>query len=207
MLDFTAPPSKRVVDALQDQPTRKLLLKFATWLTHSEVDAEDLLSDTILCMCDPQNGRPWDPGRGSLLAHARVVMVDLAKAKRRRAAARREILGDPVAFDEGMPHPGPAPDEAVSDTRLLERLRRLGGRLRERVGHLPRALQVFDLGCEGVETAGKLAQAIGCDVRDVYEANRQIARNAARVLAEERKEEGARMMVLREKARKSEEAT
>ena len=191
------------MEALAEPRTRALLLKFAVWLTHSESDAEDLLADAVSCMCDPQDGRPWDPARGSLLAHARVVMVDLAKARRRRAAARREVIGDALALAEEMPHAGPAPDEAPSDARLRERLARLGGRLRERIEHLQRAVQVFDLGCQGVERPDEQARAIGCDVREVYEARRQIARHAARVLAEERKEEAARMDALREKARKS----
>jgi DNA-directed RNA polymerase specialized sigma24 family protein len=201
VLDFSAPPSKRVVEALEEPRTRTLLHKFAVWLTHSEADAEDLVSDAIHVMCDPQDGRPWDPARGTLLAHARVVMVDLAKARRRRAATRREVPGDLLALAEEMPHAGPAPDEALSDARLRGRLERLGGRLRESIGHLPRAVQVFDLGCQGVEKPDEQAHAIGCDVREVYEANRQIARHAARVLADEQKEEAARMNALREKAK------
>ena len=167
MPDFTAPQSKLVVEALEEPRTRTLLLKFAGWLTHSEADAQDLVSDAINRMCDPEDGRPWDPKRGSLFAHARIVMADLAKARRRRAATRREVLGDSLAFAEEVPHAGPAPDEALSDVRLRERLQRLGGRLRERIGRLPRAVQVFDLACQGVETPDEQAQAIGCDVRQV----------------------------------------
>lgn len=76
--------------------------------------------------------------------------------------------------------------------------------LRARLLPFPHALQVFDYGCQGVETGDELARLIGCSVGDVCQANRQIARHAAKVLAEDRRNEEAKMKELRDRAKKKE---
>src|ERR1017187_3177761 len=70
--------------------TAKNLLKLAACF--SKVDSEDLLSDAMVAVCDPDGGRPWDPERGSFLAHMRIVIRDLARRERRSARARRESV-------------------------------------------------------------------------------------------------------------------
>jgi DNA-directed RNA polymerase specialized sigma24 family protein len=207
MVDHRALSSTRAIEAYRTGKTNENLLKFATWLTQSEADAEDLLSDAMICVCDPDEGRPWDPARGSFGTHMRMVLADLAKRERRSARKRREVLDSTFAFDESLPNPGPAPDEALSDARGLERLRHLGGKLRERISHKPRAVQVFDHAYQGVEDADELARLIGCTVSEIYDANRQIAYHAAKVLAEEEQAEAERMKSLRERAKKNKEPT
>jgi DNA-directed RNA polymerase specialized sigma24 family protein len=200
VLNYSAPSCIAAIEAFRAGETAKLLLKFAGWFAASEADAEDLLSEAMVTVCDPDHGRPWDPARGSFLAHMRIVLRDLAKRERRSARPRREILDS--AMDETMEHAGPAPDEALHDARTAERLRRLGGILRQRISPSPRALQVFDLGCEGVEGADELARALHCSVREVYVANRYIARHAAQVKAEDEAAQAARMKNLRDSAKK-----
>jgi hypothetical protein len=135
----------------------------------------------------------------------RIVMGDLRKRERSRAHTRREILDSSLAFDADAPDPRPEPDDALSDARGLARLRRLGGILRERISHKPRTLQVFDHGGDGIEDASELARLIGCTVLEVYDANRQIAYHAAKILAEEEQAEVEQMKSLRERARKNKE--
>jgi len=198
VLDYDAPSSKAAIAAFGLGQTAKNLLKLAACF--SKADAEDLLSDAMVSVCDPDGGRPWDPERGSFLAHMRIVIRDLARRQRRSARARREIVDS--VMDETMAHPRPPADEALSDARGLERRRRLGGILRERIAHNARTLQVFDRTCEGIEDAGELARLLGCTVADVYAANRQIARHAAQVLAEDEAAEVARMKDVRQAAKK-----
>ena len=199
MMDFEAASSKRAIEALGVGDTRKNLLKFGVWLTQSEADAEDLLSDAMGRVCDPE-GRPWDPERGSFGAHVRVLMRDLAKAQQRSARVRREeVSAQSVARAVAG---APPPDEALSEARTLERLRRMGRTLRERLSSRPRALQVLDARLEGVERAEEVAELLGCPVQEVYDANRQIAYHAARVRAEERAADDAEMKARRAKAMK-----
>ena len=199
-----APSKAKVLDQLADPHLTKTLLKYAGLLTGSEPAAEDLLSDAILHVCDEQGGRPWDPSRGSLCAHMRIVLRDLAHDKRRSAQARREVLEPGFALDESTETPHPAPDEALSHARDLERLRRWGAILREElVRDHPLAAQVFDHACqEEIDDAGELSAKLGCTTKEICEANRQIARAAVRVRAAQGKVEAARLREWRERSRK-----
>ena len=134
----------------------------------------------------------------------RIAMADLLKVERSRARTRREVIASNLAFDADAPDHGPKPDEALSDARGLARLRRLGGILRERISHKARTLQVFDYGSQGIEGADELARVIGCKVSEIYDANRQIAYHAAKILAEEEQAEADRMKGLRERAKNKE---
>jgi hypothetical protein len=135
----------------------------------------------------------------------RIVMRDLLRHERERARTRREVIASSLAFDADAPDSNPAPDVALSEARKLERLRRLGGVLRERLLDKSRALRVFDLGCQGVEDAAEMARLVGCSVGEIYDANRQISYHAAKVLAEEELAEAARMKALRDQATKKKE--
>jgi DNA-directed RNA polymerase specialized sigma24 family protein len=197
--DFTAPTSIKAVEALRDLKTRTNLLKYAAWFATPAVGAEDLLSEAMLLVCDPKEGRPWVEDRGSFSAHMRIVIRDLGVQERRKAARRLEV-GDPEAVDnaEGT---FPAPDQLVAEARNRERLERLGAVLRERIAHSERTAQVFDCACEGLEKAEEIAARVGCTVAEVYDSNRQIGYHAGRILAEERAAEKARMKALRERGK------
>lgn len=58
VIDFGAPDSVRAVEELQRGKCRTLLLQFGMCCTGSEADAEDLLSDAMQSICDPEEGRP-----------------------------------------------------------------------------------------------------------------------------------------------------
>jgi hypothetical protein len=198
MIDFEAQSSKAAIEALEDSRTRTNLLKFGVWLVQSE--AEDLLSRALLCVCDPQEGRPWDREQGSFGTHMRIVMRDLARLDRRAARARREVA-DSKAIARAQSEI-PSAEDAFSDKSRLEWMRRMAERLRERLLSRGRALRVLDARVDGVERAEDLARLLDCPVEEIYDANRQIAYHAAQVLADERTAEATMMKAKRERAMK-----
>jgi hypothetical protein len=202
LLDFNAPSSTRAVAALEEGDTRTKLLQFGTWLTGSGAAGEDLLADAMMCVCDPDEGRPWDPAVATFRAHMRVVMTDLARRERRSWRARHEVLS-PKKVKRARSLAPPA-DEALDDARGFERMRHCGEILRERLATRARTLQVLDARMAGTERADELARLLGYSVEEIYEANRQIAYHAAKVLAEEQAAEDARMKDLRDRAKKDE---
>jgi hypothetical protein len=177
-------------------------MRYAAWLT-SPHDAEDLLSEAVLCVCDPDTGRPWRPERGTFQQHVRFVLHDIARARRDSARARREIPIDDTGAAR-VPDPGASAEEALDDDRALARLRGLGGQLRARLAVGGRAAQVFDLACEGeADTPARIALRLGCDVREIYEAIRRLKREGDRILYEEERAEAARRRNLREAERET----
>jgi hypothetical protein len=200
VINYDAPSSKAAIGAFEDVHTRSALLKFARWFTNTDLDAEALLNDAVDAVCDPDEGRPWDPTRGSILTHMRIVMRDLARRERRSARARREVLDPGYAFDESMASSNPGPEQALSDARELEEYRRLGTLLRgalERKGRT-RAVQVLDaMAREELDRPEDLARHLVCDVTEVYEAKRLIAREGAQVRAKEEKAAAERMKLRR----------
>jgi DNA-directed RNA polymerase specialized sigma24 family protein len=202
VLDHKDPSSARAIEALGEGDTRKNLLKFGVWLTGSEASAEDLLADALELACNPDDGRPWDPERGSFSTHMRIVMRDLAKRERRSSRARHEVLSSKkVARARSR---APIADEALADASRVHRLQGMGEKLRERLSTRPRALQVFDARMAGTEGGDELAVLLGCRVEEIYEANRQIVYHAAQVLAEERAAEDLEMKERRQRATKDE---
>jgi hypothetical protein len=200
LLDYKAPSSIRAVAALEEGDTRARLLKFGTWRTGSDAGGEDLLADALIVVCDPEKGRPWDPAVGTFQTHMRIVMTDLARRERRSSRARHEVLSaEKVKWARS---PTPLADRALDDVHALDRMHHRGEILRERLATRPRTLQVFDARMGGTERADDLARLIGCPVEDIYEANRQIAYHAVKVLAEEQAAEDARMKDLRDRAKK-----
>ncbi len=198
MLTFTDPASEKALNALGDGRTRELLLKFARWFMPSDADAEDLFTDALLKVCDPEEGRPWDPSRGTFLTHMRVVMRDLWQEGKRRAAARREVLDAHALL--GALDPAPNPEDALSEARATERRHRLGEQLRERIAHHPLTLQVFDAACEGLGEAAAIAEHLGRPVQEVYDCNEKIVYHGRRLIVEDAAFEQARMTELRERA-------
>jgi DNA-directed RNA polymerase specialized sigma24 family protein len=199
VLDFKAPSSVRALEALSQGDCRRLLLKYGNICTGSEIDAEDLLSETLQVICDPED-RPWHPSRGSFLTHARLVMRDLARKWRLSAQARREVPDDGTTLDEMKDDLSELTDDAVELARQNERDKRLGALLRQRLD--PVALCVFGQRSEGEEAATNLARSCKCSVDEVYDANRRIAYQASVILAEENKTEASRMMGLQKQSKK-----
>jgi DNA-directed RNA polymerase specialized sigma24 family protein len=186
-MDFQAPASLRALDALRIAQCEKLLLTFALWLTGIEADAEDLLRETIYCMCDPVGGMPWDPARGSVTTHARFVMKKLARKRWRASRRKREVLTDRDVIDDTYQHEAPLPDDAIGEREQLAEDRRRGELLRQRLNPLTR--RVFERRCEGIDDAAELARLCSCKVSQIYVANELIVYHANRIIAEERQAE------------------
>jgi DNA-directed RNA polymerase specialized sigma24 family protein len=189
-MDFQAPASRRALDALRIAQCEKLLLTFALWLTGIEADAEDLLRETIYCMCDPIGGMPWDPARSSVTTHARFVMKKLARKRWRSSRRKREVLTDRDVIDDTYENEAALPDDAIAEREQLAEDRRRGELLRQRLNPLTR--RVFERRCEGIENAAELARLCSCKVSDIYLANKWIVYHANRILAEERPAEEER---------------
>jgi hypothetical protein len=105
-----------------------------------------------------------------------------------------------TAATDRAPSPFPRPDDAVSDALDLERLRRVGARVRDRLAHNTRTLAVFDSLCESDDRAQVIAARLGCAVAEVYDSNEQIAYHAGRALAEERAAEAEKVNERRRRA-------
>jgi DNA-directed RNA polymerase specialized sigma24 family protein len=199
--DFTHPLSKRALQALDERVMRPLR-KFALMKAGSDVLAEDLLQEARNVLCNPDRktgGRPWDPERGSLLAHMRVIVHNIARNEWRSARSRRVALDGGVAGEEMAAHPDEGPDALSHDQRQLETQRELGRILRSRLSGLP--LQVFDRLCaDDAEACEQMASALGCTVKQIYDANRVIAYHGSKVKAEYEEAERLRLEDLRSRA-------
>jgi DNA-directed RNA polymerase specialized sigma24 family protein len=189
-MDFKDPASLLVLEALKTAKCEQALLKFAILLRGTEADGEDLLRETIYCMCDSVDGRPWQPERSSVTTHARFVMKQLAREHWQSARNRREVLIDRDAIDETYESDGPSPEEVIDQGQQTAQDRRRGELLRQRLNPLTR--KVFDYRCEGIEDAAELERLCSCTRSDIYLANKLIVHHANRVLAEERQAEEER---------------
>ena len=78
----------RALEELAKDGQRARLVRLALWYTASAADAEDLVSDAVERVCDPDDS-PWDPSNRSFLAHFDQVMRHLADAQRRVSTATR----------------------------------------------------------------------------------------------------------------------
>jgi hypothetical protein len=58
MYDRDAPYSKRALAELEKPRVRGSLVQIAQWSTQSEADAEDLVSDALILVLDPEES-PW----------------------------------------------------------------------------------------------------------------------------------------------------
>jgi hypothetical protein len=204
VFDRDAPPTKRALAELAKKDVFEKVHLYAIWRTSSEADAEDLLADAVECVGDPDR-KPWDPAKGSFFRHMRLVMDTLAIETARGGYARFEVVSSSLAADEKTADPGPQPDGALHEARDLAWLRRLGDSLLGKIAQRdPLATSVYRVACEGVETPREQAATIGCAVEEVYEALRRLRYWGARVLAEDRDAQEAKMKALRAEAKKKE---
>jgi DNA-directed RNA polymerase specialized sigma24 family protein len=187
---------------LSQAATRMRLLAIAGHIsrTNREVVRQDLVSDALVRICDPDK-KPWRPPP-PFLDHMAHVMRDVFVAQRRRGAGRFEVVGATVLVgdrpEDGhrvrldpadkAQDPAPTPDEALSQHQEQARAERLGEQLRARIAHLPDAARVLDLARQGVEGASEVAALAGCSVDTVYQAHRTIRRYARELRDEAMKE-------------------
>ncbi|HEV3189106.1 MAG TPA: hypothetical protein VGY54_01345 [Polyangiaceae bacterium] len=205
--DQDDPYIKRILEEFGKGMVRHRLIKFGRWLLQSnnETDGEDLLQEALILVCSRK--KPWD-GAGSFFGHMAWVMKFLNIDERRLARATLEVVDSNLARDDVIVDPAPMPDEAVNDRRELDRLRRLGQLLIDRLEPDDEdARQVLFHGAQGVEGRADLADKIGCSEQAVQNAQRRIARLASEILDEERAAEAKRMSELRETAKLGKKAT
>jgi DNA-directed RNA polymerase specialized sigma24 family protein len=189
MIDFDAPSSKLAVAELQKDDVRGKIYRFALWQAGSEADAQDLVADAMLLVCDPER-KPWNPAKGSFFSHMRFAIRDLRIARGRAGRGRLEKVGAATratfAFDEQTVDERPLPDEALHERHDLARLRRLGQQLVARVGEKhPIARQVFECASLGIETPAEMAHHIGCPVDRIYDALELLKYHGAQVKADD----------------------
>jgi hypothetical protein len=182
--------AEAVVAALKSGDTRSILLRYASHLTGSPVDGEELFAKAIAAVCDRENGRPWEPRAAEFMTHMRRVLHDLARQERRSARARRERVEGWLAVDEVAVDEAPLPDEALAEARLRHRCSVLGERLRGRLAG--EALVAFDAMCRGVESVPELSALLGSDADGVYRVKKAIAYHARCVLAAEQRDLASR---------------
>jgi DNA-directed RNA polymerase specialized sigma24 family protein len=189
VLDPQAPSSQTAIAEYRKPSVANAILSHACWLMGSAKDAEDLVHDALLCVLDPADS-PWDPARAPLVVHMSIVMRDLRHNERRRARKRREV--DSAAGDEeGMVDSRPGQDVRLGQEEEMAELRRLGTELRAALAEeddpiAQTAVRVFDLAAEGIEAPREQAARIGCEPRQVYEANRRLKYHAQAILKRDR---------------------
>ena len=214
MIDREGEASKRAIAALEDEATRKHLLRYAAWRTHDETLAKDLLADAIARVLDP-GGQPWTVTTVPFRRHMRMVMDDLVIARARLASSRLEVIESTLARpgddDDGLPDPAddhPLPDEQVHERRKTGWLRQLWGRLEKRLaGKDPLLVRVYGAACLGHETPEEQAKFLDVPVEDVYEALRRLRYQAAFVMDGWKEEERRAMLEARTRAEEEGELT
>ena len=180
MFEADAPSTQRVVAELKIGPVRQRIDEIAARLSGSYADADDLVANALVLVCDPDRS-PWDPSQGSLAKHVGFIMRDLWIAQNRRARTRREVVDSEVAH-EAPTRNATSVDEALAEHETRVRMKRLGLELRAGlVADDPIALKVFDEISAGSEGLDAIARAIGCAVKDVEKALRRIAYRGARI--------------------------
>jgi DNA-directed RNA polymerase specialized sigma24 family protein len=211
VFDKDAPTSKQVFAELAKEGVRKQLHRYATWRTGDEDEANDLVANALVLVCDPEKDKTWDPSKRTFFRHMRRVLDDIAIEQKRTGAGKYEInestlirkTGDPDAF----PDPAddrPLPDEVLHGHFKLAWLRALGqtllGILR---GRDEPAIAVFHAACI-FDTPAEQASHLGVPVEEVYEAHRRLRYHGLIVRADWERAEAARMAELRKSTSKKE---
>jgi hypothetical protein len=205
VFDPDAPSTRRVLAEIEKKDVRNKLMKLAKWRARSQHEAEDLVQEALLVVCDPAK-KPWREGVG-FLSHMSRVMRDLWIEGWRSARALHEVIDPSLAHDDTTVDPVPLPDEALHYGRKLHWLRRLGERLMAVFGDDdPIATGSFRLTCEGIDDYEKQARLLQCTVDDIYDAQERLKDRGGRVREKYEKEEAARMADAREKAKKEKKA-
>jgi DNA-directed RNA polymerase specialized sigma24 family protein len=206
VFDRDAPSTKRVLEELKKPRGRPRLFRLAWWRTHSKHDADDLVQQTLECVCDPER-RPWDPARKTFLIHISDVMRDILYEQGRSARAMHEVVDSTLARDDATVDGAPLADEALDAHRELARLQEMREQLLADLGDRhPIATKALRLAMTGVVTPAEQAGRIPCAVEDLYEAYRVLKYHGALILAERQEAEARQMRERREKAKNEEVA-
>jgi DNA-directed RNA polymerase specialized sigma24 family protein len=161
-------PYDRACEELSKREVQGKLLKWATQLTKSVAEAQDLVQAALTQVFDPK-GRPWDPnGPVSFFMHVGSVMNGIARNEVRRHSRKNEIPRDLHAPENEPPDSRPLPDELLAARRDQEQLARLGNALAAALAaDDPVAASVYEAMMEGVEGHAEQAARAGCAVGQV----------------------------------------
>jgi DNA-directed RNA polymerase specialized sigma24 family protein len=196
MWDQDAPSSKRVLALLADRRTRSRLVQIAVTITGSWADADDLVSDAINRVLDPDDS-PWV--KGAFMTHMAYVLKQTWQRQQRIGRHHREKPDEDATRDKkstSREHPA---DEQLEGHRSLALRGHLGELLLADIDD-PLVRKCFELSLRGVEPTEQAA-ILGCTVREIYDMRHLIRRRARRVLEEWENAEEKRMKELRSKFR------
>jgi DNA-directed RNA polymerase specialized sigma24 family protein len=178
MLDAKCESSKRVLEYLAKPRARWNLVRIALWTTRVWASAEDLVTDSLMRVLDPDD-RPWD-GRRPFLSFMSFLLREVYKDQMRRYAAR-EIPEDGRAIDEATQSALPSAEEAIDRTRSLNDHLELYARLcKDLESEDPSLRKCLELQVEEVSSEEQAA-ILGWSIDKVYQAHRTIARHALRI--------------------------
>jgi DNA-directed RNA polymerase specialized sigma24 family protein len=200
MYDLDAPSSKRVLALLEEEETRPSLVREAKRITGSWADADDLVSDALMRVLDPED-LPWESR--TFLAHMKLVMRHVWGRQQRPARVKKEIADEDVTRGKKGLSREPRADDELDRRRWLAESRKLGETLLTRIEHKsPYIRPCFELSAQGIESAEEQATILKCAVADVRAARRTIHYHAERLLMEWLSAEEQRMGGLREQFRR-----
>lgn len=204
MYDPRALSSRRALAEYAKPEVARHLIRYATWRTKSVVEAQDLIADAMVRVCDPDD-RPWTPGTASFVRHMRLVMDgDHFEAKRTGFGKYETVDSEHEAFDRAV-EPTPGPDMALQAKRRLDWLRGLMLRLITRLkGKDPLALAMYELACDNRhDEPAEFAEALAVPVEEIYEAMRRLRYHGKIVRDEWEAGEKQRMDELRAEAERA----
>jgi DNA-directed RNA polymerase specialized sigma24 family protein len=198
MYDPDAPSSKRTLVELEKPRVRPSLVQIALWSTRSEADAEDLVSDALILVLDPEES-PWVPPR-TFLTHMTFVMRHLWDQRMRGARTWREVVDELLTSDNNTLSREPPADDELHRRRSLAVLRQLAAQLVAEIGPKhPIAKRYFELASQGIDQPEELATLIGSSVEEIHDASRTLRYHAQRIRNEWEAAENIRMKHVRER--------
>jgi hypothetical protein len=195
MYDPKAPSSVLALAEYKKPLVQRLLTKLAWQRAKHEQDAEDLLSNSLIRVLDPDD-LPWVPTARPFVFHMRVVMRRVWQGHQALLRTKNEVY-DGGATEENAADDGAGPDEAVARARELETERILGERLRTRLVDDPDALRLFDFASTQDLERGEQAAALGWTTDQWRAVYKRIAYAAKAVRQEWLDGEERRMNALR----------
>lgn len=209
MYDPRAPSSLLALAEYGKPEVARKLIRYAMWRTQDLDEAKDLVADTLMRVCDPQD-KPWDPEVCSFFRFFRRVMTDDAIEATRTGEGRFEVSRQEDEVFERVVHRVPGPDAQLNAGRRLAWLREIMDILVARIGRKDTlGMRIWRLVCDNRhDEPEEYAEALGVHVTEIYEALRRLRYHGAIVRAEWEAKEKQRMDQLRapfERARNKEE--
>lgn len=202
-MDLDTPSSKLVATELTKPRVNVRLRQIARWHTRNDVQADDLVADSLVRVLEPED-RPWDPAMWPFLTHMAQV-IRQTWDQQRRSFYFRNVYADGGVAADGLVSALPSTDDAVDGARQLTILRALGDMVFDRLGEDAIGRKVFELSqMEDLDQA-QLAALVPCSTDEIKAARKRLERLGEVVLREWNDAEQRRMKSAREAATESHE--